>query len=92
LIFRRDYENVPFVLEQHAKNGDRLVELMISVLVSYVEDGGVGPWVKPKIIICICCTKGFFNLKLTLFHKTLFVEYASNKNTFVGTKCLFCFE
>ena len=34
----------------------------------------------------------FFNLKLRLLHKTLFVDYASNKNTFVGTKCLFCFE
>jgi hypothetical protein len=31
----------------------------------------------------------FFNLKLRLFHKTLFVEYASNKNTFVGTNACF---
>jgi hypothetical protein len=30
---------------------------MLSVLVSYVEDWGIEPWLKPKIIICICCTK-----------------------------------
>jgi hypothetical protein len=39
------------------QNGDRLVELMLSVLVSYVEDGGVEPWLKPNIIIGIFCTK-----------------------------------
>ena len=30
---------------------------MLSVLVSYVEEGGVEPWIKPNIIICIFCTK-----------------------------------
>ena len=30
---------------------------MLSVLVSYVEDGGVEPWFKPQIKICICSTK-----------------------------------
>ena len=43
--------------KNNIQNEDRLVELILSMLVSYVEDGGIEPWLKPKIIICICCTK-----------------------------------
>ena len=36
--------------KKNIQNEDRLVELMLSVLVSYVEDGGIESLLKPKTI------------------------------------------
>jgi hypothetical protein len=48
-------------LKKNIRNEDRLVKLMSSVLVSYVEDGGIESWLKPKTIKCVFVVQNYEN-------------------------------
>ena len=58
--------------KNNIQNEDRLVELMLSVLVSYVEDGGVEPWLKPKTIKFVFAVQNYEISTRTFPHMFLF--------------------
>ena len=46
-------------LKTNIQNEHCLVKLMSSVLVSYVEDGGIETWLKPKTIQCVFVVQNY---------------------------------
>jgi hypothetical protein len=58
------------------QNGDRLVELMFSVLVSYLEDWWIEPWLKPKTIKFVFTVQNYEISKGT-FQRIFFSIYGS---------------
>ena len=59
-------------LNKIIQNGDRLVELMFSVLVSYLEDWWIEPWLKPKTIKFVFTVQNYEISKGTFQRSFLF--------------------
>ena len=71
-----------FKLKKTIQNEDRLVKLMSSVLVSYVEDGGIEPWLKPRKIKCVFVVQNY-EISARTFQTCLSFIYGSDISFFL---------